>query len=120
MPPVFALAEQQSVAEQRTQHPHRREGTAVTVGIVNEDMMDPGGPIKNDLLTSKKAAVDHVLFESLGRKGQEGVVAQRLGDSSPRERGGRRVGRREDQWLRFGHSGYPLVTIRYAGDRNFS
>src|SRR5271155_4292289 len=116
--PVLAFAEQQTFAEQRAQHPHGGRSTPVTVGILDEDMVDPLGPIENDLPAAEKAAVDYLLFEGLGRKGQEGVVAQRLGDNSPGKGAGRRSRRRKDQWLSLGHSGDPLVTKRHERDRD--
>jgi len=110
--PVFALAEQQAVAEQRTQDPHRCGGTAVVILVLDEDMMDRGRSIEDDLLAAEKVAMDHFVLKGLRRKGQEGVVAQCLGDNSPQERAGRRSGRRKDQRLRLGHSDYRLVVMR--------
>jgi len=95
-PPIFALAEQQAIAEQRTQDPHRCGGTAVVIRVLDEDMMDRGRSIEDDLLAAEKAAMDHFVLEGLRRKGQEGVVAQCLGDRAPGERAGRCRGRRKD------------------------
>src|SRR6516164_3597354 len=118
MLPFFALAEQQSVAEQRTQHPHGGRGTTVIVGVVDEDMMDPRGSVQNYLLAAEKAAVDRLLVKGLRRKSQYRVVAQRLGDDAAGERAGRRVRRRKHQWRHLGHSGGPLTTMRSRRDRD--
>ncbi len=73
--PLFAVTEQQAVAEQRAQHAHGGRGAPVIVGILDKDVANGGGPTEDDLLTPKKAADDRLLFEGLWRERQQGIVA---------------------------------------------
>src|ERR1700736_804119 len=116
--PVLALAEQQTVAEQRAQHPYRGRCAAIIFGFLDEDMVDPFGPIENDLPAAEKAAKDHVLLEGLRRKGQERVIAQCPGNHPRRGGAGRGARGRWTKRLWLGPSADPVLTIRYGKDRD--
>src|SRR3984893_6657823 len=107
--PFLAFAEQQPVAEQWTQHAKGGRGAAVIFRVLDQDVVNPLGPVENDLLTAEKAADDHVFFKGLRRECQKGVLPQRLGDVPPGQPSGPRASRRTENWLHLAPRPYPKI-----------
>jgi hypothetical protein len=107
--PLLAFAEQQPVAEQWTQHAKGSGGAAVIVRVLDQDAVNPLGPVENDLLTAEKAANDRIFFKGLRRECQKGVLPQRLGDVPPGQPSGPRASRRTENWLHLAHRPYPQI-----------
>ncbi len=86
LPPILAPAQQQPLAEQRAQDADAGGGAAVIRRIVDQDMLDAGGPAHDDLPATEDAAKDDVLLEGLRRKDADRVVAQRAREIARRRR----------------------------------
>ena len=57
------LGKEQAVAEDRAQQAEHRCGAAVIVGVLDQDVTNPGGIAEDDLLAPDKAAGDRHLLE---------------------------------------------------------
>jgi hypothetical protein len=109
--PVLALAQQQTLPEQWPQNPDAGCGTAVILPIIDEDMLDAGSAVHDDLLPAEDAAKNDVFFVSCGRKHPDCVVAQRAHEITGRRRFGGAIEQRRKKRLRFGHFSRPPILI---------